>query len=809
MSLISKAVRPLLTTGLLLWGLCLPAQVRPVITISGTVHDSTGLPIPGTTIRQPTSNRGTVTDSNGHYELTILPASLIIIEALGYNPISRSIPSAGTLNFILTPKTGQLQEVIITGASQGITISKTPLAMAVVSRKEMDMNTNSNAIDAVMKIVPGVSAVTTGPNVSKPFIRGLGYNRVLTMYDGIRQEGQQWGDEHGIEIDQYGIGKAEVIKGPASLTYGSDALAGVINMLPLKLTAPEGKLRGDIMTEHQTNNGLAALSAGLGFTKNGWEYNARISAKAAMSYHNKIDGYVYGTGFQELDAAASASLEKAWGSLKLGATFFSNKQEIPDGSRDSLTRKFTHQVLDEGDDITNRPIVPDNKLHTYTIQPLHQQIKYSRFYIRNDLNMGKGKLHTSLAWQQSIRQEYNHPTLPTQPGLDVTLYSLTYSLKYDLPQWNGIATSIGANGMYQNNKNVNGTDFPIPDYHILDLGGFLFADKHFGKLTLAGGIRYDRRHLHWDDFYVGTNPATGFDQHTSGTNNTLQFPAFTKVFTGISGSAGLTYAYNAHWVIKANLARGYRAPNITETGANGLDPGAHIVYLGNRHFKPEFSLQEDLGISGYFNDIDIMLEIFNNNLENYIYQSRLYDDNGQPVVIVPGNYTYQYQQAKAWLYGIETVINIHPSLIPWLSWNNALSYIQGMNQSESLQKEYGNAAKYLPYMPPLHLRSELKAKYSQSFVKLEWDYHSYQSHFYRADNTETYTPAYTLINAGCGTTIFKKVTLFLGIDNIFNVAYQSNMNRLKYFEYYSYSPNGHYGIYNMGRNMSIKVSVAI
>jgi iron complex outermembrane receptor protein len=799
------------------------AQEKPSrAIITGTIKDNTGAPLPGVTVQVPALHVGVTTDTSGTYHL-VVPVTgsyTLTIAALGFKSISSDISLPGKYDFTMLPQAGTLQEVIITGVSQGMIISKMPAAVAVVTKREMDMNTNNNAIDAVMKSVPGVTAVTTGPNVSKPFIRGLGYNRVLTLYDGIRQEGQQWGDEHGIEIDQYAIGRVEVVKGPASLTYGSDALAGVINMLPVDINGPQGKLLGDVMIDYHTNNGLAAISTGLGFKKNDWKYNFRLSGKTAHSYLNKVDGFVYGTAFHELDASGIVSLDKLWGNIKIGATLFTNKQEIPDGSRDSATRKFTYQVLDEGDDITNRPIVPDNKLKSYTINPLHQQIQYYRLYTSNQLHIGKGNLFSTFAVQQSIRQEFNHPTMTLQPGLDVKLNTVSYSLKYNFPELNGFQIAVGSNGMYQKNKSINGSDFPIPDYHFFDMGGFLFANKSIGKLNLSGGLRYDNRHLSWDNFYIAVNPATGFDQHVKGSdgNARLQFPVFQKTYTGFSGSVGMTYNIGQKWVLKANIAGGYRAPNITEVGANGLDPGAHIVYLGNRSFKPEFSLQEDFGILGYLKDVDIMLELFNNNLENYIYQSRLLDANGQPVIIVPGNYTYQYQQNKARLYGFEVACNLHPSGLAWLSWNNALSYIQGLNKSETLKNQYGDAAKYLPFMPPLNMRSEVRGmadntwgRLSKSFLKVECAYNWKQSHFYAADNTETYTPGYTLINAGCGTTIVNKdhktlLNIYLGVENVFDVAYQSHLNRLKYFEYYTHSPNGFYGIYNMGRNMSVKLS---
>jgi len=272
-------------------------------------------------------------------------------------------------------------------------------------------------------------------------------------------------------------------------------------------------------------------------------------------------------------------------------------------------------------------------------------------------------------------------------------------------------------------------------------------------------------------------------------------------------------------LLKANIARGYRAPNITEIGSNGLDPGAHIVYLGNRTFEPEFSLQEDLGFIAYLKDADFMLEVFNNQISNYIYQSRLDDANGNPVIIVPGNTTYQYQQSKARLYGAEFTFNLHPRSAKWFELNNSAAYVIGLNQNEALIKQSNGAAKYLPFIPPLHIRSEVKLKlqgtygvFSKIYFRAEADAYAAQNRYYALNDTETPTPGYTLINAGIGSTLKARsgktiCELFLQADNLFDVAYQSNLNRLKYFEYYNASPNGRSGIYNIGRNLSMKVIV--
>ena len=170
--------------------------------------------------------------------------------------------------------------------------------IATIGKREMDRNVNNNIIDAIIKGIPGVSAVTTGPNISKPFIRGLGYNRVLTLYDGVRQEGQQWGDEHGIEVDDYSVQRVEVLKGPSSLMYGSDALAGVINIQSI-VPQPEGSIRANLLSEYQSNSHLRGFFGDIGGMKHGFSFNAYGSYKGAEDFQNKYDGRVFNSKFTE------------------------------------------------------------------------------------------------------------------------------------------------------------------------------------------------------------------------------------------------------------------------------------------------------------------------------------------------------------------------------------------------------------------------------------------------------------------------------------------------------------------------------
>ncbi|ALW84610.1 energy transducer TonB [Hymenobacter sedentarius] len=797
-------------------------------TLSGTVRDEQRRPVPFASVALPASGQGVTADTEGNFLLPNVPAGQVrlVASAVGYASRTHNATLAvgQTLEVPLTlaAAAAALTEVVVTGVSRATEIRRSPVPIATLSRREISLNANTNVIDAAVRGIPGLSAVTTGPNVSKPFIRGLGYNRVLTLYNGLRQEGQQWGDEHGVEVDGYDIERVEVVKGPASLLYGSDAVAGVVNLLPALPSGPQGQLRGEALTEYQSNNGLVGQSLGLNYQKNGFQTSFRASHRLARDYHNRVDGRVYNTGFRELTLTGMAGVSKDWGSSHWYLTLYDNLQEIPDGSRDSLSRHFTRQVVENKlDDVKHRPLVTDDELRSYAIGALHQRIRHYRVFTKTQVHLGGGELHLLLGAQQNSREEFNHPTAPAQPGLALRLTTYTYDVRYHLPDWRGLQISLGNNGMGQLNRHQNATDFPIPDYNLLDAGGFLLLKKPLGQLELSGGLRYDTRLVSWNDFFVAPNPATGFDAKAGpGTSGVApQFPAFRQRYQGVSASLGASFVATEQLTLRANLARGYRAPNIPEIGSNGLDPGAHIVYLGNRGFQPEFSWQQDVGVLWHQPTLDASVEVFHNYVQNFIYQARLLDAAGQPVVIVPGNTTYQFQQSAARLYGLEASLNLRPAALPWLAWNTSVAVVNGQNADVGVLERQGAAARYLPLIPPLRGRSEARATLPATLGRLTGTYFratvdgsARQTRFYALDNTETATPGYALLGLGAGTTWTSRVgrpvaQLFVQVDNVFDAAYQAHLNRLKYFEYYAAAPNGRAGIYNPGRNVGVKVVV--
>ena len=796
--------------------------------ISGNVTDESGVQLAGASAFIPDLGKGNIADANGHFVINDIPAGnyLVEIKYIGYKSILQNIYFNKNIvqNFSMSIAVTEQAPIVVTGISKAASIRRDPVAIAVIDKNYINDHPAAGNVIAEIANIPGVSAVTTGPNISKPFIRGLGYNRVVTAEDGIRQEGQQWGDEHGIEVDQNSIDRIEVIKGPASLTFGPDAIGGVVNLL----TAPpveEGKILGSVTGNYGTNNGLINTSLKLQGNQNGFVWGTVLSDKEAKNYQNQHDGRVYATGFKEKDARVMFGLNKSWGHSYMNASVFDDMQAIPDGSRDSLTRKFTYQVSDEDG---TRPIVPGSMLNSYNIPVLHQHVQLNRIYNNTSIHLGNGNLLINLGYQYSHRKEFTHPTEPDIPGLNLQLTTYTYDVKYNFPLGNEYETTFGVNGMYQNNALGYGTDFPIPAYKQFDFGPFFVVKKVFGKLDLSGGARFDTRSFngqaayldttvqYYPKLYKGLNP-------TSGTNIVEQFDALKKNFSGPSGSLGGTYNFSDKFLVKANLASGFRAPSISELSANGADPGSQIFHVGNSAFKPEFSVQGDFGVFLTLKNVSASVELFDNQINNYIFQQQILDANGNPERVNAdgtsnpnGIYSkFTYVQSKARIDGGEFSVDIHP--IPMIHFLNTLSVIYGTNLGTGASVP--DSLKYLPFIPPLHTHSELRVSFPKALNKFKniyafagFDHFNAQNRFFAAYGTETFTAGYNLLSAGIGANVVNasgKTVVELNIEatNLANVNYQSNMSRLKYFDNTNVQAGIQPGIFNMGRNISFKVVV--
>jgi len=788
--------------------------------LSGSIANNFDSALAGASVYISDLKKGSIADNNGNFEINNIPSGTYLVEVkfIGYKTILKNIyfNSDKEVNFQMEIAVTEENEIVITGSSKATSIRRNPVPIVVINKDFLQQNLHTNIIDAISK-VPGITSVTTGPNVSKPFIRGLGYNRIVTLYDGVRQEGQQWGDEHGIEVDENTVDRVEVIKGPSSLIYGPDAIAGVINLIPAK-PVENRKVVANVMTEYQTNNRLIENSANISGHQSDLIWGGTFTHKIATNYKNKYDGRVYQTGFEETDGSINIGLNKKWGFSHLGISYFDDLQEIPDGSRDSASRKFTKQITDED---TFRPIVSDEELSSYRISDIHQHVQHFRVYSTNNFLFRNGRLAVNLAFQNSVRREFSHPEVAV-PGLYLTLKSYTYDLKYYFPETKGFSVTSGVNGMYQLNNSDQGTEFIIPSYNQFDFGPFVFFKKTSGNLEVAAGVRYDLRTFDNDALFTATDPVSGFEKSVpeNTANPQKKFSSYKNTFSGFSGSAGFSYKINKEWSVKANIGRGFRSPNISEISSNGVHPGTKIYQLGNENFKPEFNIQEDIGINFNSTHVTINADLFNNDVQNYIYNKKLSASAGGDSVIIPGNQTFKFVASNANLYGGELSVDIHPHPLDWLHFENSLSVVYGTNKGSSETGKINDSAKYLPFIPPVHTISELRANFkktgflSNAFVKIQLELYAAQDRAYLENNTETPTPGYQLVNAGFGMDILnKKGNAILNLsffgNNLFDVAYQSNLNRLKYFEDYQGNYTGHNGIYNMGRNFGIRINVPV
>jgi iron complex outermembrane receptor protein len=806
-----------------------PADDPLTGSLTGTVTDkATGKAIAGASISIPDLRMGAATDQNGKYTVNNLPRGIYLVQVshIGYATFDQQVDFSkiSTLDVQLSASSIEAGEVVITGVSKATEIKRDPVPMVAVGKSFIDQRAAAgNVIDEIANL-PGVSAVTTGPNVSKPFIHGLGYNRVVTAEDGIRQEGQQWGDEHGIEVDQNSIDRIEVIKGPASLSYGSDAIAGVVNLITPPPVA-DGKILGSVQGIYGTNQGLMNGSFRLYGNQNGFVWGTVISSKQAKDYQDPHDGRVYGTGYKEDDARVMLGLNKSWGYTHLNASIYDDFQEIPDGSRDSATRKFTYQTTDAD---TYRPIVPESVLNSYAITPLYQHVQLYRIYDNSNFVLGDGNLLVDLGYQLSHRREYTHPTEIDIPGLNLRLATYTYDVKYNFSLGNDYETSVGVNGEYGNNTINGGTDFPIPAYHQFDIGSFFVEKKSFGKLDLSAGARYDSRTISEQQAFVDTSnafyPSLYTGANPTSTPNVYQhFQALNKTFSGATGSFGATYNFSNEILLKGNVARGFRAPSIAELSANGADPGSQIFHIGNNDFKPEFSLQEDLGAFLTLPNVSASVELFDNSIQNYIFQQQILDPQGNPERVNSdgspnpnGIYSkFTYAQTLARIDGGEFYLDVHPR--PWLHFANSLTLTYGTNLGNGGHEP--DSLKYLPFIPPLHTHSELRGTFEKGFggfrsvyAFVGFDHFNAQDRFFAAYGTETYTGGYNLLSAGIGGSLVdskgkKIVELFIEGTNLTNVGYQSNMSRLKYFDNPTVPPGVQPGIFNMGRDISFKIVI--
>lgn len=716
--------------------------------IKGKVTDIHNEPLMGASVSLPELNKGTVTNQAGEYLISHVPNGKIKIQFsfVGYNTKIKTIEISQTndnLDAQLTIAIIQSQEVVITGgyvSSQ----HENAVKIEVLKNRDIAFSGTPNFMESLTK-VPGVDMISRGQGISKPVIRGLSMNDILVMNNGVRIENYQYSENHPLSVDDNAVERVEIIKGPASLLYGSDAIGGVINFVKEK-PAPVGKILGDYRMQLHSNTLGMNNSIGLKGASKNFFGGFRFGMKTHADYLQGGGAYVPNSRFNEMAFSANTGYTGKLGTFKLFYDYF--KQEL--GMTVPAVKPFTTE---------------QGRKNEIWYQDLGHQLISSQ----NSLYLGKFKWDINAAYQNALRKLQ---TTLDVPFVEMDLNTITYESKLYLPSNHRSEYIIGLQGMLQNNRNLNNraSQF-LPDANINNIGFLGLAQyTFFKKLKLQGGLRFD--------MYKTETYALGIEGTSS------YHAPVNKDFSNLNGSIGATYSVHEKIMFRANFAKGYRVPNLSELTSNGMHGNRYEI--GNENLSPENSLETDVSMHYHGEFLSFDLAGFYNHINDYIFISPTNDTTSTGAGI------YRFSQTNASLYGGEAGIHFHPESLPWL-------HIEGTYSSVIGKQENGN---YLPFIPAQKFRYEIRAEHDKirflkkPSIKLAALTALKQG---KPSPYQTATDGYTIVNLSVYVEIsISKQTMVLGLsaNNLFDTQYFDHLSTLKPLNYY-----------NQGRNISISLKI--
>lgn len=692
-----------------------------------------------------------------------------------------------------------LKEVVVSGSSNKEIQMKSALNVVRANQKFIEENFSGSLMQTLSRL-PGVQAMNVGSGESKPVIRGLGFNRVLVAENGIKHEGQQWGDDHGLEIDQYAIDQAEIIKGPVSLTYGSDAIGGVINLK--SNTMPLKKFAGQVNLFGRTNNESIGSSVRLTGRNGKFWYKANATWMDYADYKvpaDSIEYYSYWIKLKDQRLRNTAGREMD-GNLMLGyaGDRWNTSFRIADVNAKAGFFANAHGLEVRLSDIDYDSSRRDIDLPYHTV---------NHFWVSNhtDWNWADGMLESNFAYQNNRQRELAEPVshgympIPTNT-LERSFTKQTFSTNVKaMLQMGKHDLQAGGNVEYQRNRQ-GGWGFILPDFEQLTFGVFAMDKWNLSdKLSLTAGARFDRGSVRihsYHDWYKTPLKASTSDSPMDGT--VLQGTVQQGDSTYMERSANLRRSYNSFtwsvgvnrmlgdWVLKLNVGKSFRIPIAKELGMNGVNYNIFRYEKGNTSLKPEESYQVDAGIVCEKGVLSMQLTPYLNYFPNYIYL------NPTPQY-KEGLQLYYYTQAKVLRWGFEASVSW--KILPYLKLDADGEYLYA-RQLSGEKKGYG-----LPFSTPWSARAELRyllpAQNSakSGFVALEWQVVGTQDIIVPPEEK---TKGHQLLNASIG----KKFKL--GENQLEITLRGENLLGKRYYDHTSYYRL--MGVPEPGRNFSAMVS---
>ena len=735
------------------------------IEVNGLLVDAaTGAAIPFGLVEVHESGQRTKADSEGAFQLRLSPGNYHLhIEAPGYQATDYDLQSQKdtSLVFRLEATLIELKEILVEDSYSKTQQRKSSQSIEKIQFEEVDRGVEASLAEALKKS-PGLNAYNTGVGIAKPVIRGFTGTRVAVYDQGVKQEGQQWGMDHGLEIDPFNARSVEVIKGSGALQYGSDAISGVMKILPESF--PREGISGSYTGVYKSNNNSIGNSAKLAYRQGHQFISARLSHQRYEDYRIPADQFTYNgfvlpvvdnrlknTAGELLSARLAYGLSKPNYNLRLMLSRYQQQVGLYPGAT-GIPRAY---------DVGNIGAVNDIGLP-------NQQINHTKLYAKLNLKLGDNWLMTDLGFQQNIRRENSEPHAhgfleidednTRALGLDLNTWSLNSKYSW---QARGIKFNLGTNQQLQQNRR-SGWEYLLPDFDRYNGGLFLMAEGEFGQNWFWNtGGRVDYAH-HSSQQYL----QPWFNDLDSLVERS---PDLERNFFNYALALGVAYDPGSPWNIKLNLARSFRIPVPAELVSNGIHHGTFRHEIGNPDLDTEVGYQADLGISFSQKQLFWRLTPFLNYFENFLYLR----PSGSFSPLPDAGQLYRYSQAEAVHAGAELYVEYHP--VEPLHLSSALEYVYNRNLETALP---------LPFTPPLSnlLSAEYvmmkKAEQSLS-LGVEYRWTAAQN---RTDRNEPPTPGYNLLHARLAyRTKLGPTDLNLGlrIQNIFNTAYLQHLSRYR------------------------------
>ncbi len=745
--------------------------------IQGFVFDETQTPLPGANILLLPDSLQNSTNSDGKFSYSELPDGLYSLQIgfIGYAPVDTLVNvsngRAPNLYLFLSPRNNLLEQVEVTEehAKQEESLSSEHLS-EVFFQENMQ-----GAFAKSIEKIPGISAINVGVGIAKPVIRGLSSNRIIVNHQGIKQESQQWGSDHGLEIDQFDVERVEIIKGPGSLQYGSDGLGGVINIMPGKIL-PANTFSGSVLGIHKTNNQHWGGSARLGFNLDDVFVTARYSRQDFADYRVPASQFIYNTfvlpifdeqlkntAGNEESFSIAAGIKRRWGVTRF-----------------HFSRYFLEAGLFAG--AVGRPLSyalsPDG--NTRDIDVPKQEVTHYRFSINHTFMFGRDHLAIDAGFQRNFRQEFSFPEFHSIPSsqidpnntlaMELELETFSVAAHYEHYMSDSWKNVHGFNLQWQQNQR-GGFEFLLPNFQTFRGGFFTITEKELKPYwILNAGLRLD----------YGENQTSFFRQFVWDSNenitDSLIAPVTDDVFFNWSASLGSNLTLqDGKWVLKANIGKSFRVPYPAETVSNGIHHGTFRHEVGTPDLQSEQGYQLDLSADWNFDKFYGSIAVYFNYFDNYIYLGPTFPARFSP--LPESGQIFKYRQDDAIYTGGE--LQWTWDFFPSLQLRQAIDFVQSYNPKTRLA---------LPFTPQPSIRTDLRYSLSNTnwfddfYIEINHQYHFAAQGNLRVDRSEVSTPAYELWGLGTGLDINwkgRKLEVSFQVQNLFDTFYLAHLSRYR------------------------------